>query len=88
MMGILLTGWSMFRASLYARIALVAVITFGAWQADRAWQRTIGERVGVKKAETTIRKANDQAVTKSGRARRKSTSPSVRGKRDPSAADS
>lgn len=87
-MDMLWVAWKMFKASLYARIALVAVISFGAWQADRAWQRAVGEKVGVKKTETTIRKANDQAVNKSGSARRKSITPGMRGTRDPNSVDS
>jgi len=57
--------WGFFKTSLYARLAVVAAVTLGAWQADRAYQRYVGRQQVVKESELAGAKKN----VKSGKIR-------------------
>lgn len=67
---------SLFSLNLYARLGMVALAIFGLWQADRAWQRSIGAK---KERAAIITKSNEVANERAGKVSniRKSIEPST-----------
>lgn len=61
-MTLLRTGWAIFRGSFALQMATVAILAYGGWKANNAYQRHIGGQAVIAASKEAGKVANEKAT--------------------------